>query len=162
MQGRRTTWGSRWRQKKNHYFFTGAGGALTLLDSQARPSRRPSPVVAQLGTTYHTLSLSLESWRASVTSWGFRAVEKKRQEAIGLAGYEEKGAIEKSRERGSRVSLPYAPSGRSCLLAKTRSKLSFISRSLMILCNSCFASSIRARSEESMTKMRPWVPVMFT
>lgn len=55
------------------YFLAGAGGALTLLESQARPSRRPSPVVAQLGTTYQTLSLSLESCRASVTSWGFMA-----------------------------------------------------------------------------------------
>lgn len=56
------------------YFLAGAGGALTLLDNQARPSRRPSPVVAQLGTTYQTLSLSLESCRASVTSCGFMAV----------------------------------------------------------------------------------------
>lgn len=51
-----------------------------------------------------------------------------------------------------------SPSGRSCLLAKTRSRLSFISRSLMILCSSCLASLMRARSDESMTKMRPWVP----
>lgn len=57
------------------YFLAGAGGALTLFDNHARPSRRPSPVVAQLGTTYQTLSLSLESWRASVTSWGFMARE---------------------------------------------------------------------------------------
>lgn len=56
------------------YFLAGAGGVLTLLDNQARPSMRPSPVVAQLGTTYHTLSLSLESWSASVTSCGFIAV----------------------------------------------------------------------------------------
>lgn len=56
------------------YFLAGAaGGALTLLESQARPSRRPSPVVAQLGTTYHTLSLSLDSCSTSVTSWGFMA-----------------------------------------------------------------------------------------
>src|SRR5690349_15030117 len=57
------------------YFFAGAaGGALTLLESHAKPSRRPSPVVAQLGTTYQTLSFSLDRCRASVTSWGFIAV----------------------------------------------------------------------------------------
>lgn len=50
------------------------------------------------------------------------------------------------------------PSWRSCLLAKTSSRLSFISRSLMMRWSSCRASSMRARSEESMTKMRPWVP----
>lgn len=44
------------------------GGALT------KPSRRPSPVVAQLGTTYQILSFSWLSFRASVTSWGFIAV----------------------------------------------------------------------------------------
>lgn len=43
------------------YFLAGVGGAFTLLDNQARPSSRPSPVVAQLGTTYQTLSLSLLS-----------------------------------------------------------------------------------------------------
>ena len=51
----------------------GAGVALTLLDSQANPSSRPSPVVAQLGTTYQTLSLSFWSCKASVTSCGFMA-----------------------------------------------------------------------------------------
>lgn len=56
------------------YFLAGAGGALTLLDSQARPSSRPSPVVAQLGTTYQTLSFSFDRFRASVTSCGFMAV----------------------------------------------------------------------------------------
>lgn len=50
------------------------------------------------------------------------------------------------------------PPGISCLLAKTSSNASFISRSSMIRCSSCLASSIRARSFESMTKMRPWVP----
>ena len=57
------------------YFFpAGAGGDLTLFDSHARPSSSPSPVVAQLGTTYQTLSFSLSSWRALVTSCGFIAV----------------------------------------------------------------------------------------
>lgn len=52
------------------------------------------------------------------------------------------------------------PLSRSCLLANTRSRLSFISRSLMMRCNSCFASSMRAASDESTTKMRPWVPAV--
>lgn len=55
------------------YFLGGGMGALTLVDSQPSPSTRPSPVVAHEGTTYQTLSLSLESWRASVTSLGLRA-----------------------------------------------------------------------------------------
>lgn len=62
------------------FYFLGGGAAaaaegwaLTLLDSQARPSSRPSPVVAHDGTTNQTLSFSLLSWSASVTSWGFMA-----------------------------------------------------------------------------------------
>jgi len=47
----------------------------------------------------------------------------------------------------------------SCLLANTRRKQSFISRSFRIRCNSVRASSIRARSAESTTKIRAWVPV---
>lgn len=30
------------------------GGSLTLLESHANPSKMPSPVVAQLGSTFHT------------------------------------------------------------------------------------------------------------
>lgn len=41
-----------------------------------RPSNNPSPVVAQLGTTNHTLSLSWVNWSLSVTSWGVIAVKK--------------------------------------------------------------------------------------
>lgn len=59
------------------YFLAGAAGVFTLLDSQARPSSRPSPVVAQLGTTNHILSFSWFSLRASVTSCGFIAVVEK-------------------------------------------------------------------------------------
>ncbi len=51
------------------------------------------------------------------------------------------------------------PPGISCLLAKTSSNDSFISRSLMMRCNSCLASSMRALSEESITKISPCVPV---
>jgi hypothetical protein len=50
------------------------------------------------------------------------------------------------------------PPGISCLLAKTSSNDSFISRSLIMRCNSCLASSMRALSEESITKIRPCVP----
>ena len=53
----------------------------------------------------------------------------------------------------------HSPPDMSCLLAKTKSRASFISRSNIILCNSCRASSIRARSFESMTKINPCVPV---
>ena len=49
-----------------------------LLDSHASPSRRPSPDVAQLGTTYQTLSLSLWSSSAAVTWLGFFAKKENR------------------------------------------------------------------------------------
>lgn len=70
--------------------------------------------------------------------------------------------------RVSKVSIPthshsdncigHVPPSISCLFAKTRSRASLISRSRMILCNSWRASSMRLRSFESMTKIRPWVP----
>ena len=53
----------------------------------------------------------------------------------------------------------YAPPLKSCLLANTSNSASFISLSWMMRVSSVFASSIRARSLESMTKMSPWVPV---
>lgn len=57
------------------YFFGGPwAGDLTLLDSQARPSRRPSPVVAQLGTTDHVLPWSLLSSSLVVMSLGSKAI----------------------------------------------------------------------------------------
>lgn len=52
------------------------------------------------------------------------------------------------------------PPGISCLLANTSNSDSFISLSLIIRCNSDFASSMRALSLESMTKINPWVPVI--
>lgn len=52
-----------------------------------------------------------------------------------------------------------SPCGRSCLFAKTINKQSFISLSAKIRSSSWRASSIRSRSAESMTNMRPWVPV---
>lgn len=55
--------------------------------------------------------------------------------------------------------LKSSPPCMSCLFANTSKSASFISRSSMILCSSCLASSIRDRSLESMTKMRPCVPV---
>lgn len=58
---------------RDYFLGGGAGIALTLLESHAKPSIRPSPVVAQLGTTYQSLSLSFESWSCSVTSWGVKA-----------------------------------------------------------------------------------------
>ena len=105
-----------------------------------KPSSNPSPVVAQLGTTNQILSFSCESFRASVTSWGFMATNLVR---MSLSFKVQKRCI---------------PPGISCLLAKTSSNDSFISRSLMMRCNSCLASSMRALSEESITKIRPCVP----
>lgn len=110
---------------------------------RTNPSSNPSPVVAQLGTTNQILSFSVESLSASVTSCGFIAI-------ILLA---------------SNILIPscavmaknqlYKPPGISCLFAKTKSRDSFISLSLIIRCSSCRASSIRTLSEESMTKIRP-------
>lgn len=50
-------------------------------------------------------------------------------------------------------------SGKSCLLANTSRRQSFISRSERILCSSSFASPIRSTSVLSITKTRPCVPV---
>jgi hypothetical protein len=51
------------------------GGSLTLLESHANPSKIPSPVVAQLGSTFHTWSLAiLSNCRRSETSFGRMAV----------------------------------------------------------------------------------------
>lgn len=123
-----------------HLAAAGRGCDLTFVESQlcsaglvfcmlsehliplTSPSSNPSPVVAQLGTTYHIRSFNWPSLSFSVTSVG--------------------------------VIEP----GMSCLLAKTSRSASFISRSSMILCSSCLASSIRARSFESTTKIRPCVP----
>ena len=54
---------------------------------------------------------------------------------------------------------PHAPCGRSCLFAKTRRTASFMSRSPRMRWSSCRASSMRARSSLSTTKIRPCVPV---
>lgn len=59
--------------RERAYFFGCVGGDLTLFDSQARPSSSPSPVVAQLGTTYQILSFRVLSFSMSVTSCGFIA-----------------------------------------------------------------------------------------
>lgn len=52
----------------------------------------------------------------------------------------------------------FLPSGRSCLFAKIKIIASRISLSLIILCNSCLASSIRSLSAQSTTKIKPCVP----
>jgi len=57
------------------------------------------------------------------------------------------------------TSCGFIAPGISCLFANTSNNESFISRSLMIRCNSCLASSIRTLSEESITKIRPCVPL---
>lgn len=51
------------------------------------------------------------------------------------------------------------PSARSCLFANIKIIASRISLSLIILCNSVRASSIRSRSAQSTTNIRPCVPV---
>jgi hypothetical protein len=57
------------------------GGKGTLRNKRecakgpTNPSSNPSPVVAQLGTTNQILSFSCESFKASVTSWGFIATQ---------------------------------------------------------------------------------------
>lgn len=54
----------------------------------------------------------------------------------------------------------HSPPSTSCLLAKTSRTTLRISRSWMMRPSSDFASSMRALSEESMTKIRAWVPVV--
>lgn len=102
-------------------------------------------MVAQLGTTYHTLSLSFESWSFSVTSAGDIAATTR------SCQYAHTG-----QRRGRKGTKP---PGKSCLLANTSNSDSFISRSWIIRCSSCRASSMRSRSLLSITKIRPCVPV---
>lgn len=51
-------------------------GSLTLLLSHARPSKMPSPVVAQLGSTFHVWSLAIRCRSSmSETSLGLIAAK---------------------------------------------------------------------------------------
>lgn len=115
---------------------------LWLDVSHVRPSYRPSPVVAQDGCTYQFLSLIRVRPSFSWISCGFMAVK-----ALWIR-------TNRLREQifGQRLRLP---SGRSCLLAKIRIMASRISLSLIILCSSVRASSIRSRSAQSTTNIRP-------
>ena len=114
-----------------------------------KPSNRPSLVVAMLGCTFQILSfplcslslLSSLSFRRSITS------------SVNIASHHRQHSPPSP--SCSRLSPPCM----SCLFANTSNSASFISRSLMILCSSCCASPILDRSLESMTKMRPCVPV---
>lgn len=101
--------------------------------------------MAQLGSTFHTWSLaSLSRSRAWATSFGRMAVGQ---------------SVSFSLYHGHHLkSVRNLPPSTSCLLAKTRSTTLRISRSWMIRPSSDLASSMRARSQESITKMRAWVP----
>lgn len=111
-----------------------------------RPSKIPVPSVATLGATYHSLSLSLVSWSVLVISSGLRS------RTVGQYG-QERGVFEIPLDWNKHV-RPLI----SCLLANTNRRASFISRSLMILWSSERASSRRAVSLESTTKIKPCVP----
>lgn len=54
--------------------------------------------------------------------------------------------------------MQHSPSGRSCLFAKINIIASRISLSLIILCSSVRASSIRSLSAQSTTNIKPCVP----
>lgn len=76
-----------------YFLATGAGGDLTLFDNHAKPSSKPSPVKAQDGTTYHTLSFSLSSCRAAVTSCTFISARGKTSSSVNLSGYLRRGFV---------------------------------------------------------------------
>lgn len=117
--------------------------------SHARPSCSPSPVVAHDGWTYQFLSRILVSPSFSCISCGFIAVEQ-------VYG---KYVNKKLNDKIKHKRIEYKPLVKSCLLAKINIIASLISRSLIIRCNSCLASSIRSRSAQSTTKIKPCVPV---
>ena len=131
---------------------------LTFCESHWRPSNRPSPVVAQLqkelfqaqtkrGKQYvHTSDAHTTSDPSFCANQAFLSPPL----VTLLIAWSIKSC---------KGQIGYTPPGRSCLFAKTRSKHSFISRSLKIRCSSCLASSIRSRSWLSTTKTRPCVPV---
>ena len=120
-----------------------------------------------LGWTYHDLSRIRCRPNFSVTSAGDIATEgthishrriKATSDGANTPQLEGVGGGAEARERGEArwqrrgkggkrgKGHDNIPPGRSCLLANTRSKQSFISLSLKILCNSCFASSTLSRS----------------
>nr|POF11644.1 hypothetical protein CFP56_44482 [Quercus suber] len=64
------------------------GGSLTLLLSHARPSKIPSPVVAQLGSTFQTWFLATRSSSSmSETSLGRIAVVERKERNRGQLGF---------------------------------------------------------------------------
>jgi hypothetical protein len=89
-------------------------GTLMWLLSHARPSKMPSPVVAQLGSTFQMWFFAMTfRLRASETSFGRMAVCEKTCQQVFPAG----------------VFESFLHPLTSCLLAKTSSRASFISRS---------------------------------
>jgi hypothetical protein len=88
-------------------------GTLMWLLNHARPSKMPSPVVAQLGSTFQMWFFAMTlRLRASETSFGRMAMRKDMSASVCV------GAC------GS-----FLHPLTSCLLAKTSSRASFISRS---------------------------------
>lgn len=115
----------------------------------------PSPVVAQLGSTFHRWSFAMRSsWRTSDTSRGRRALCF--VVSVGVVRGLLACLLEQKRGVNSDDDIPPRM---SCLLAKTSSSASFISRSWMMRASSVRASSMRSRSLESMTNINPCVPV---
>ena len=134
---------------------------LTFWLIQFRPSKRPSPVVAHDGCTYQGRSLIVCNCKRSVTSAGVIAINHNRRQHISESALRCNRACHSQTESKirSKEKKNGIPPGRSCLLAKTSKRQSFISRSEMMRCNSCRASSILSLSCESITKINPWVPV---
>lgn len=124
---------------------------LTFCESHCRPSNRPSPVVAQLRGRQSHFQVPCSSQLADGhIPWVNipRPVSHSVQTEL-LCYFRRRHSWAEGPQsiRWPRAKdCKYAPPGRSCLLANTSNKHSFISLSLNILCNSCFASSTRSRS----------------
>lgn len=145
----------RWQRRLSKFYLL-----LTFWLIQFRPSKRPSPVVAHDGCTYQGRSLIVCNCKRSVTSAGVIAINHSKRQHVSESVLCCNRAFRcQTESRNTLKRKNGIPPGRSCLLAKTSKRQSFISRSEMMRCNSCRASSILSLSCESITKINPWVPV---
>lgn len=128
-------------------------GSLTLLLSHASPSKMPSPVVAQLGSTFQTWFLAIRSSSImSETSFGDIAIDHCQPSVPSRVLASKTWQVVSCRRASSNGNVPPLM---SCLLANTSNSASFISRSWIMRCSSFLASSILSRSLLSITKIRP-------
>jgi hypothetical protein len=145
------------------YFFS----TFTFWLSQERPSKMPGGIVSTAALAEVCL-ISLESPNLTFSAGGATGLDlphvvlgySVEVEGLGYVVWShccKKGTVSFSFS-SEREILKNLPPSTSCLLAKTSRTTLRISRSWMMRLSSDLASSIRVRSQESMTKIRAWVP----